>query len=62
MSEQEYNPTAGELDPPPDLIDLETGNKMWIIKDYKIWAPNYQEALSILPLIEQSCTQSYSDY
>jgi hypothetical protein len=44
----------GQLDPAPDQINLDNGKKMWLIKDYRIWANTYQEALSLLPLIE-SC-------
>lgn len=41
-----------QLDPPPDQIDLDAGKSMWIIKDYKIWAHSYKEALEMLPMIE----------
>jgi len=41
-----------QLDPPPDMIDTDSGKSMWIIKDYKIWAETYQQALELLPLIE----------
>jgi len=44
---EEENP----LDPKPDAI-TEDGKKMWIIKDYRIWAQTYQQALKLLPLIE----------
>jgi hypothetical protein len=40
------------LDPAPDEINTTTGKSMWIIKDYRIWADNYQQALELLPLIE----------
>lgn len=42
----------GELDPPPAEIDITTGKKCWVIKDYKIWADSYEQALSLLSLIE----------
>ncbi|MFO0452183.1 MAG: hypothetical protein ACK52I_26615 [Pseudomonadota bacterium] len=42
----------GQLEPAPDQVNLETGKSMWIIKDYKIWAYTYQEALELLPMIE----------
>jgi hypothetical protein len=38
--------------PPPDMINMETGKSMWIIKDYKIWADSYEQALNLLPMIE----------
>lgn len=41
-----------QLDPAPDEINIDTGKSMWIIKDYKIWADNYQQALELLPMIE----------
>jgi hypothetical protein len=41
-----------QLDPPPDKINTETGKKMWVIKDYKIWADDYQQALQLLNVIE----------
>jgi hypothetical protein len=40
------------MPPPPDEINLDTGKCMWIIKDYRIWASSYQEAVELLPLIE----------
>lgn len=40
------------LDPAPDEINTDTGKSMWIIKDYRIWANSYQEAIELLPLIE----------
>lgn len=43
---------SNELAPPPKEINLETGMSMWVIKDYKIWAYNYQQALELLPMIE----------
>lgn len=42
------------LDPAPDKVDPQTGKKMWEINGYRIWARSYQEALEILPLIEQA--------
>lgn len=44
--------SQNQLDPPPDKIDLQTGKSMWVIKDYKIWATSYKEALELLPMIE----------
>ena len=41
-----------KMSPPPDEINLETGKSMWIIKDYKIWADSYEQALKLLPMIE----------
>lgn len=41
-----------QLDPPPDMIDTNSGKCMWIIKDYRIWAETYKQALELLPIIE----------
>lgn len=41
-----------KLDPVPNEIDTVSGKSMWIIKDYKIWATSYQEALKHLDIIE----------
>lgn len=41
-----------KMSPPPDEINTDTGKSMWIIKDYKIWADSYQQALQLLPMIE----------
>lgn len=41
-----------QLHPPPDEIDTESGKSMWIIKEYRIWAHTYKEALEMLPQIE----------
>ena len=41
-----------KMPPPPDEINTDTGKSMWIIKDYKIWADSYQQALQLLPMIE----------
>lgn len=30
----------------------EDGKKLFVIKDYKIWAKSYEDALELLPLIE----------
>lgn len=49
--EPEYYNT---LDPAPDEINITTGKSMWIIKDYRIWADSYKQALELLPLIEQA--------
>jgi hypothetical protein len=43
-----------QLEPPPDMINTETGKCMWIIKDYRIWADTYAQALSLLPLTENA--------
>ena len=42
------------LDPAPDEINTDTGKSMWIIKDYRIWADSYKQALEVLPLIENA--------
>jgi hypothetical protein len=41
-------------EPPPIAIDG-NGQKLWIIKDFKIWAYSYKEALELLPMIENAC-------
>lgn len=43
-----------KLDPAPDEINTDTGKSMWIIKDYRIWADSYKQALELLPLIEKA--------
>ena len=43
---------SNEMPPPPDEINLETGKCMWIIKDYRIWADDYPQALELLNRIE----------
>jgi len=43
-----------KLDPAPDEINTDTGKSMWIIKDYRIWADSYKQALETLPLIENA--------
>ena len=48
----DYDPAEQELEPSPREIDLVTGKKMWEIKDYKIWAYSYKQALKLLPKIE----------
>lgn len=40
--------------PPPVDYNHETGQKLWLIKDCKIWAQDYRQALEIYSLIEQS--------
>jgi hypothetical protein len=53
MSEEpEYE--TNTMAPPPDQINTSTGKSMWIIKDYRIWADSYKQALELLPLIEQA--------
>jgi hypothetical protein len=42
------------LDPAPDEINLETGKCMWKLDGYRIWADSYQQALEILPFIQQA--------
>jgi hypothetical protein len=43
---------SNQLDPAPDEINTNTGKCMWIIKEYRIWATSYQEALKHLQIIE----------
>ena len=40
------------MPPAPKEIDMVTGKSMWVIKDYKIWANTYEEALKHLDMIE----------
>lgn len=40
------------MHPAPKEIDMVTGKSMWVIKDYKIWANTYEEALKHLDMIE----------
>jgi len=47
-----FTMSDNKMAPPPDEINTETGKSMWIIKDYKIWAESYEQALSLLPMIE----------
>jgi len=42
----------GQLEPPPDQINIKNGKSMWIIDGYKIWARTYKEALELLPIIQ----------
>jgi hypothetical protein len=49
-----YTFEDNQMHPPPDQIDLESGLSMWIIKDYRIWAKTYVQALSTLTLIENT--------
>lgn len=46
--------SMNQLDPAPDEINTDTGKSMWIIKDYRIWADSYKQALELLPLIENA--------
>lgn len=36
----------------PIEIDPKSGKKLYLIKDYKIWAYSYKQALELLPMIE----------
>lgn len=45
---------TNKLDPAPDEINTDTGKSMWKIKDYRIWADSYKQALELLPLIEKA--------
>lgn len=54
FTEADRNPN----DVSPIQIDQATGKKLWIVKsikddvEYKIWAYTYQQALELLPMIE----------
>jgi len=52
QDEQRYDDKHNTMPPPPDEINTQTGKSMWIIKDYKIWADSYEQALTLLPMIE----------
>jgi len=41
-----------QLFPPAEELDLKTGNGMWTIKGYRIWAKDYLQACEHLELIE----------
>ena len=49
--------TESDREPAP-IQSSSDGNKLWMVKsikddvEYKIWAPTYQEALKLLPMIE----------
>jgi hypothetical protein len=47
-----YMSADNQMHPPPDEINLESGLSKWIIKDYKIWAKDYTQALELLTMIE----------
>ena len=49
LQNQEDN---NQLSPPPDQIDINTNQSMWVIDGYKIWASSYMEALQLLPTIQ----------
>ena len=41
-----------DWDAPPHIEMQPDGKKLWIIKEYKIWAYTYEQALQLLPMIE----------
>jgi len=43
--------TDWNVEPKPEAIQAD-GKKLYIIKDYKIWAYSYKQALELLPMIE----------
>lgn len=47
-----FTEADNQMNPPPDMIDTDSGKSMWIIKDYRIWAETYKQALEMLPMIE----------
>ena len=52
QDEQRYDDKHNTMPPPPLEIDMVTGKCMWLIKDYKIWANTYEEAVKHLDVIE----------
>ena len=52
QDEQRYDDKHNTMPPPPLEIDMVTGKSMWLIKDYKIWANTYEEAVKHLDVIE----------
>jgi len=52
QDEQRYDDKHNTMSPPPLEIDMVTGKCMWLIKDYKIWANTYEEAVKHLDVIE----------
>ena len=52
QDEQRYDDKHNTMPPPPIEINMVTGKSLWLIKDYKIWANTYEEALKHLDMIE----------
>lgn len=52
QDEQRYDDKHNTMPPPPLEIDMVSGKSMWLIKDYKIWANTYEEAVKHLDVIE----------
>lgn len=54
--QQQYNSLevkSSEVSYEPEPLEVRAdGKKLYLIKDYKIWAPSYKDALELLPLIE----------
>jgi hypothetical protein len=46
-----FSDADNQLSPPPDEIDFNTNQSMWVIDGHKIWASSYMEALQQLPII-----------
>ena len=47
-----FSDADNQLPPPPDQINIETGQTMWVIDGYRIWASSYMKALELLPIIQ----------
>lgn len=52
MKELMIDEMNNQMHPAPNMIDTDSGKSMWIIKEYRIWAESYEQALQLLPLIE----------
>lgn len=48
----DWDSKPSSIEPAPVQIDKSTGKKLYIIKEYKIWAYSYKQALELLPMIE----------
>lgn len=44
--------SVGDDEQNPIEVDPKSGKKLYLIKQYKIWAYNYKQALELLPMIE----------
>jgi hypothetical protein len=51
----------GDTEPWPDEIDVETGKCMWIIRESKVWANTYAEALDLYSMIEQQPNENHEE-
>ena len=52
MNEQIVDDTDWNYNITPDEYDETTGNYMWTVEGYRIWAKTFKEAVELLPLIK----------